>query len=114
MKSVLLFTLIVLLWPDSSYSDATEEELQRLSSDTCSICFGNFDEAKRLPCNHFFHKECLRQWFERQDVSNLTCPVCRQPVRNTALPPVVDNVANDAAAPIPPPPAPQRNESMFS
>ncbi len=28
---------------------------------------------KKLPCDHIFHKSCLRSWFQRQQ----TCPTCR-------------------------------------
>ena len=65
---------------DTAYDDATPEELASLGTETCSICFGEFEEAKKLPCNHYFHKACLRQWLERLEVSKMSCPVCRQPV----------------------------------
>lgn len=29
--------------------------------------------SKKLPCNHIFHKSCLRSWFQRHQ----TCPTCR-------------------------------------
>ena len=29
--------------------------------------------AKKLPCGHIFHLECLRSWLLRQQ----TCPTCR-------------------------------------
>lgn len=32
--------------------------------------------AKKLPCNHIFHPNCLRTWFQRQQ----TCPTCRTDV----------------------------------
>lgn len=31
------------------------------------------DPAKRLPCGHVFHMECLSGWFQK----NNTCPLCR-------------------------------------
>ena len=30
-------------------------------------------QIKKLPCDHIFHKSCLRSWFQRQQ----TCPTCR-------------------------------------
>jgi hypothetical protein len=30
-------------------------------------------QIKKLPCDHIFHKNCLRSWFQRQQ----TCPTCR-------------------------------------
>lgn len=32
--------------------------------------------VKKLPCNHIFHPNCLRSWFQRQQ----TCPTCRTDV----------------------------------
>lgn len=29
--------------------------------------------VKKLPCGHLFHRECLRQWLQRQQ----NCPTCR-------------------------------------
>lgn len=33
----------------------------------------NNQQIKKLPCDHIFHKSCLRSWFQRQQ----TCPTCR-------------------------------------
>jgi hypothetical protein len=33
----------------------------------------NSQQIKKLPCDHIFHKSCLRSWFQRQQ----TCPTCR-------------------------------------
>jgi E3 ubiquitin-protein ligase synoviolin len=37
--------------------------------------------AKKLPCNHIFHPNCLRSWFQRQQ----TCPTCRTDVLGELL-----------------------------
>ncbi|XP_058093157.1 probable E3 ubiquitin-protein ligase XERICO [Magnolia sinica] len=46
----------------------------------CSVCLTRFEpesEINRLPCEHFFHKDCLEKWLEYQHV---TCPLCRSPL----------------------------------
>lgn len=35
--------------------------------------------CKKLPCNHIFHTNCLRSWFQRQH----TCPTCRLDILRT-------------------------------
>lgn len=43
---------------------------------TCIICREEMTPvsgAKKLPCNHIFHANCLRSWFQRQQ----SCPTCR-------------------------------------
>jgi len=57
------------------YPDATEEELTN-GDNVCIICREEMtvpSATKKLPCNHIFHKTCLRSWFQRQQ----TCPTCR-------------------------------------
>ncbi len=57
------------------YPDATDEELAN-TDNVCIICRDEMTASpstKKLPCNHIFHKNCLRSWFQRQQ----TCPTCR-------------------------------------
>ena len=48
-------------------------------NETCPICLARYSEDKtpqvtKLPCNHFFHSACIREWL----ISRArTCPVCR-------------------------------------
>uniref|UniRef100_A0A914ZLD8 E3 ubiquitin-protein ligase hrd-1 n=2 Tax=Parascaris univalens TaxID=6257 RepID=A0A914ZLD8_PARUN len=54
---------------------ATEQELTQ-GDNTCIICREEMTPtsgAKKLPCNHIFHSNCLRSWFQRQQ----SCPTCR-------------------------------------
>ncbi|KAJ4966534.1 hypothetical protein NE237_018383 [Protea cynaroides] len=47
-------------------------------SKECAVCLTKFeegDEVRELQCNHEFHKGCLDQWLERDQV---TCPLCRR------------------------------------
>merc|ERR1719167_1196745 len=63
------------------YPDATAEELAE-TDNVCIICREEMvaPSAKKLPCNHIFHRNCLRSWFQRQQ----TCPTCRLDVLRAA------------------------------
>ncbi|CAF1412767.1 unnamed protein product [Adineta steineri] len=42
----------------------------------CAVCIEDFeenDEAKRLPCSHYFHDQCISSWLRLHG----TCPTCR-------------------------------------
>lgn len=93
---------------------ATKAQL-RVHNDVCAICFMDmFAESNSVvtPCNHFFHRVCLRRWLCFQD----RCPLCAAAVNvapaetiplmtetadenlNRATPPVANGVL-----PAPPP-----------
>eukprot|EP01065_Artemidia_motanka_P044323 TRINITY_DN6290_c0_g1_i1.p2 TRINITY_DN6290_c0_g1~~TRINITY_DN6290_c0_g1_i1.p2 ORF type:complete len:285 (+),score=93.48 TRINITY_DN6290_c0_g1_i1:70-855(+) len=43
---------------------------------TCVVCLEDFEPrrlAKKMPCEHLFHDDCLGRWLE----SNNNCPMCR-------------------------------------
>lgn len=94
---------------NSMYPDATEEDFTRGSDDrTCIICRDEMrisQVLKKLPCNHIFHRSCLRNWFQRQQ----TCPTCRTDIlhppsaqqRNQSnnVRPHSDVRSNDASSP---------------
>lgn len=41
--------------------------------ETCSICLDNcIDDIYKLPCNHIFHKSCIKDWDGSKG-----CPNCR-------------------------------------
>ncbi|CAF0766096.1 unnamed protein product [Brachionus calyciflorus] len=52
---------------------ASKEELDS-NDNKCAVCWDQMDKARRLPCSHMFHHNCLRSWLE-QDTS---CPTCRK------------------------------------
>jgi hypothetical protein len=54
------------------FRTASAEELAAID-DCCAICREGMDDAKVLPCGHYFHYTCLRSWLEQSD----SCPVCR-------------------------------------
>uniref|UniRef100_A0A915HY16 E3 ubiquitin-protein ligase hrd-1 n=1 Tax=Romanomermis culicivorax TaxID=13658 RepID=A0A915HY16_ROMCU len=55
------------LYPDAAADELTPDAV-------CIICREEMrTQAKKLPCGHIFHTNCLRSWFQRQQ----TCPTCR-------------------------------------
>ncbi|KAF1329027.1 E3 ubiquitin-protein ligase, partial [Globisporangium splendens] len=57
-------------------------------NEMCAICLEDFQvgsNVKVLPCQHFYHVECIDPWLERQ---SSCCPLCKQ-----------DAVSADAGAP---------------
>ena len=47
-----------------------------IEQEECVICFGDFRERDTiiLRCGHFYHRNCINQWFNYRD----TCPICRK------------------------------------
>lgn len=53
-------------------------------AEPCAICFEDFspdDDVKQLPCQHFFHVNCIDEWLIR----DVTCPLCKGTVLNDSL-----------------------------
>ena len=54
---------------NTMYPDLSAEELANVADTTCIICREDMQaqqSIKRLACQHIFHKNCLRSWFQRQ------------------------------------------------
>lgn len=54
-------------------------KLNMFNDTVCSICLENFEQDDRvrvLTCRHYYHDECIKEWFERSS----TCPLCNQDV----------------------------------
>ncbi|BAM40346.1 uncharacterized protein TOT_020000605 [Theileria orientalis strain Shintoku] len=46
------------------------------NSKTCSVCLEEYQEGveiKRLPCTHFYHKNCIDLWLNKSTI----CPICK-------------------------------------
>ncbi|KAK7374345.1 hypothetical protein VNO80_07775 [Phaseolus coccineus] len=50
---------------------------------TCAICIEDYEESEMLrmmpQCRHYFHRDCVDAWLK----VNATCPVCRNPLKET-------------------------------
>mmetsp|Transcript_30189 Transcript_30189/g.34293 ORF Transcript_30189/g.34293 Transcript_30189/m.34293 type:complete len:249 (+) Transcript_30189:293-1039(+) len=49
--------------------------------ENCAICLEAYkvdERVKILPCKHFFHPKCVREWTHRQS----SCPFCRTELKN--------------------------------
>ena len=102
---------------NTMYPDLTAEELGRVTDTTCIICREEMQvqqSIKRLTCQHIFHKNCLRSWFQRQQTCMFIIeilfnsngwihlgPICR----TTVLRPTVPRAAQ---GPVPPQPQQQQ------
>ncbi|OWZ22064.1 BRCA1-associated protein [Phytophthora megakarya] len=56
-----------------TYRSSTESD-----SETCPICLDDFEDGadvKVLPCQHFFHVDCINPWLEGRSGR---CPLCKQ------------------------------------
>lgn len=55
----------------------TKDKLYKFGNEnTCSVCKEDFiigNKMMDLPCNHYFHEECLMPWLDQHD----SCPICR-------------------------------------
>lgn len=50
---------------------------------SCAICTEEFEAgepAARMPCGHFFHRECLVPWLK----AHCSCPTCRHEIPSTS------------------------------
>lgn len=60
-------------------AEFTMQEIPR-DNKNCTICLDEFQRgcsARRLPCLHIFHSNCIEQWFREQS----TCPICKTTVQ---------------------------------
>jgi hypothetical protein len=62
----------------------TERQLQ--GDEECCLCmeaFQDTDELRVLPCEHFYHKNCIDRWFAARRYQARSCPLCkRNPLQN--------------------------------
>ena len=62
------------------------QNIERLDDDKkkCIICLEDFktnDKVIYLPCIHFFHEICIKNWIKRKQ----SCPICKHEINNNNL-----------------------------
>ena len=107
--------------------------------DECVLCIESYqdgDTLRLLPCNHYYHQECIDQWLivSQQNCAQRACPLCKANPIPTVIKPIAEPIprvdapqaspamaaasrtasgAPHSAAPTPPPPAsPVRNAAL--
>ncbi|KAF2198894.1 hypothetical protein GQ43DRAFT_138913 [Delitschia confertaspora ATCC 74209] len=65
----------------------------------CLICHSPFDKPVKLACDHYFCKECLDHAWDAQQVSQQSCPTCRNKVdlnnEPMPVPRILENMLDD-------------------
>ena len=61
-----------------------DKSLEELEDEiTCAVCHGHYQEAKLLPCMHYYCRACIKKLAERSRGRPFPCPECR---KDTTLP----------------------------
>ena len=64
--------------------DVVEKPLEELEKEiTCAVCHGHYQQAKLLPCNHYYCGTCIEDLSKHSRGKPFDCPECR---KTTALP----------------------------
>ena len=65
--------------------DPRDKPLEELEKEiTCAVCQGIYQQAKLLPCNHYYCSTCIEKMATRSRGEPFDCPECR---KETRLPP---------------------------
>ena len=65
--------------------DTSDKRLEELEEEiTCAVCQGHYQQAKLLPCNHYYCRACIEELAKRSRGRPFACPECR---KEATLPP---------------------------
>ena len=67
--------LPTLLWM-RPMADGKEENHTLVKCQVCQFPYEEGDELRELPCEHYFHRECVDSWLQTKS----TCALCRKPI----------------------------------
>ena len=72
-------------WRTIAMAEVGDKPLEELEREiTCTVCQGHYQQAKLLPCNHYYCGTCIEKLAERSRGKPFDCPECR---KETRLPP---------------------------
>ncbi|KAI9912287.1 hypothetical protein PsorP6_009078 [Peronosclerospora sorghi] len=74
--------------------EITYQSVADSDAETCPICLDDFEDGadvKVLPCQHFFHVECINPWLEGRSGR---CPLCKQDAIATSFKACIDTLDN--------------------
>ena len=59
--------------------DTSDKRLEELEDEiTCAVCQGHYQQAKLLPCNHYYCRTCIEELAKRSRGRPFACPECRK------------------------------------
>jgi len=63
-------------WLNTTIESKTEEitDQEKNEKKQCPICYQEYTDVVKTPCDHIFCKNCISSWIE----TNHTCPCCRK------------------------------------
>ena len=67
--------LLTLPW-ERSMAHGKEENHTLVKCQVCQFPYEEGDELRELPCEHYFHRECVDSWLQTKS----TCALCRKPI----------------------------------
>ena len=68
----------------AEYPHVSDKRFEELEGEiTCAVCHGHYQEAKLLPCTHYYCRACIEKLAERSRGRPFPCPECR---KDTTLP----------------------------
>lgn len=59
-----------------------DDDKSSFLNEQCHICLDDFnvkESITQLQCNHYYHKECIKEWLTKQSSK---CPICRVCCKN--------------------------------